>query len=56
MVVGQVLARVNHSVHISLHQVSYYVYVLVPFRSGRFLHIDNADDIFVVEKLYKIIV
>ena len=52
MVIGQILSRVYHSVHVCLHQVRDDVDVFVASWSWRLLHVDQPDDIFMVEEFY----
>ena len=53
MIISQILPRVNNSVHISFHEVRNDVNVLVAGHGRRLLHIDEADDILVVEEFCK---
>ena len=50
MVVGQILPRVNDSVHISFHQVRNDVDILVAGHGGWLLNVDESNDILVVEE------
>lgn len=51
VVVGQVLSRVDDSVHIGLHQVSDDVDVLIPSRSWGLLHVNQFNDVLVIKEL-----
>ena len=53
MVVCQVLSRVNDSVHVSLHQLSDNVDILVARYRGWFAHFKYFDDVLVVEEFEK---
>ena len=53
MVVGQILPRVNDSVHISFHQVRNDVDILVAGHGGWLLNVDESNDILVVEEFCK---
>ena len=50
VIVRQVLARVDDSVHVGLHEVGDDVDVLVAGLGWRLLHVNEADDVFVVEE------
>lgn len=50
MVVCQILSRVDHSVHISLHQFSDDVDILIPSHIGRLGHIKHLDNVLVVKE------
>ena len=52
VVIRQILPRIDHSVHIRLHQVRYNVDVFVPSWRWRLLNIDQRYNVLVVEKLY----
>ncbi len=51
VVIGQVLAGVDDSVHVSLHQISDDVYIFISRGGGGLLHVHQADDVLVVEEL-----
>eukprot|EP00355_Strombidium_rassoulzadegani_P007892 CAMPEP_0168620054 /NCGR_PEP_ID=MMETSP0449_2-20121227/6929_1 /TAXON_ID=1082188 /ORGANISM="Strombidium rassoulzadegani, Strain ras09" /LENGTH=106 /DNA_ID=CAMNT_0008661027 /DNA_START=610 /DNA_END=930 /DNA_ORIENTATION=- len=51
VVVGQVLPRVDHSVHVGFHQVSDDVNVLVASLCRRLLNVYQSDDVLMVEEL-----
>ena len=51
MVVFEVLSWVNDSVHVSLHQISDDVNIVEASWLWRLLHVDQADDIFMIEEL-----
>ena len=53
MVVGQILPRVDDSMHISLHQLSYNVDILVVNRSRRLCHVKDFDNVLVIEEFEK---
>jgi len=48
---GELLVRLDHSVHVGLHEVGHEVDILVPCAGGRFLDIEERHDIVVVEEL-----
>jgi hypothetical protein len=50
VVIREVLSRVNNFVHISLHQISDDVDILVTSGRMRFLYIHQPNDILVVEE------
>ena len=50
MVVCQILSRVDHSVHISLHQLSNDVDVLISCHVGRLGHIEHLDNVLMVKE------
>ena len=50
VVVGQVLARVNDSVQVGLHQFGNYVNVSVPSAGLGFEQVNQPDDIFMLKK------
>ena len=52
MIVGQVLPRVNDSVHIRLHEISDDVDIFVANLRWWFLHVHQTDDIFVIKEFY----
>lgn len=54
MIIREVLPRIDYSMHIGLHQVRNDVDVLVPGLRRRFLHVDEANNVLVVEELYRI--
>ena len=51
MLVGQVLSRIYHSMHVCLHQICYYVYIFITSWRWWLLNIDKSNDIFMVEEL-----
>jgi len=53
VVVGQVLPRVDHAMHVRLHQVRNNVNVLVASLAGWLRHINQRDDVLVVEEFQK---
>ena len=54
MVVGQVLSGVDDSVHVGLHQISDNIDVLVASLSRRSGHLEEVNDVLVVEELQKL--
>lgn len=53
VVVGQVLPRVDDSVHVGLHQVGHDVDVLESCGSGWLLDVDESDDVLMVKEFYR---
>jgi len=51
VVVCQILTRVNHTVHVRLHQVGDDVNIFVARGSRGLLHVHEADDVLMVEEL-----
>ena len=54
MVVRQVLPRVNHSMHISLHKIGDDIDILKTRLCWRLLHINQSYDVFMIKELYKV--
>lgn len=52
MIVCQILSRIYHSVHVSLHQIRDYVYIFKASRCRWLLHIDECYDVIVLEEFY----
>lgn len=55
VIVSEVLSWIYDPMHIGLHEVSNDVDVLIAGLRGWLLHVDEADNIFVVEELYSIL-
>ncbi len=55
MIVRKILARVDYSMHVGLHQVSYNVDVLESCGSWWLCYVDKADNVFMVEELYPVV-
>lgn len=53
VVVSQILSRVNHSVHICLHQVCHDVDILETGWSWRLLDVYESDDVLMVKEFYR---
>ena len=51
MIIGQVLPRIDDSVHIGLHQVSDDINVFIACRGWRLLHINQSNNVFVIKEL-----
>ena len=52
MVIRQVLARVNDSMHVSLHKIGNNINILVARLLWWFLYVHETDNILVIEELY----
>lgn len=53
MIVGQVLSRINDSVHIGLHKISNDVDIFVSSLRWRASNVDKCYDVLMVEKFEK---
>lgn len=53
MVISQILARVDHSMHISFHQICDDVNIFVANLRWWFLHINEANNVFMVKEFYQ---
>ena len=53
MIVGEVLPRIDHSVHVCLHQICNNVDILVAGLGGGPLHVHQSNNVFVIEEFYK---
>lgn len=51
VIVSQVLSRVYDPMHVSLHQICDNINIFIASWSWRFLNVDEADDVLVIEEL-----